>query len=159
MRNSFIFLLLLFSSAIIELSLIHTFSYPFFLFPLCIGIGSILFHMLSIEFGILWFLFMPIILKCFGSGNISFTAYLLTAGIGALLTLRFFTRRSVYALLGLGSILLITYYVIEMIVGKDPFAHHAIMQSFIWSEGGLALFLSISFILIQKLRPFGSLFT
>lgn len=158
MRNSLVFIILLIASVIIELSIINTFSYPFFLFPLTFAIGVLMLHMLPVSLGAIWFTLLPLMLSALGSESVNIIPYLVTALVGIALTMRVFTRRSSYALIGLGIILLSTFTLSSTILSIDIFSHHPTFKSFIFLAMELVVALIAGFILIQKFRPIGSLF-
>ncbi len=158
MRNSIVFILLLIGSAVIELSVMNTLSYPFFLFPLTFSIGILILQMLPISFGILWFLLLPLVLSTLGSEPINLIPYIIVTIAGTILIMRVFTRRSIYALFGLGIILLSLFCIIQTIMGNSLFADNPWFKSFGLLMTELVVALAIGFILVQKLKPFGSLF-
>jgi len=158
MRNSIAFILLLIGSSIIELSVVNTLSYPYFLFPIAFSIGVLMFHTLPILYGILWFILLPIMLSILGSESINILPYIIVLIAGTTLTMRVFTRRSMYALLGLGIILISLLSGTQILFGNSPFGNNPGLGSFGWAILELIIALIVGFSLIQKLKPFGSLF-
>ncbi|MBT3230328.1 hypothetical protein HN358_00890 [Candidatus Uhrbacteria bacterium] len=158
MRNSIVFTILLIVSTVVELSIINTFGYPIFLFPLTLSIGVLMLHMLPITFGIMWLLLSPMLLSMLGAESMNIIPYILVVIVGTALTMRVFTRRSVYALIGLGIILISTFTFTSGILGIDIFSGHPYLKSLGYIIFEMTILLIIGFILIQRFRPVGSLF-
>lgn len=103
-------------SAAVDVTFIHALREPLALLPLHFIIGVIVFHRSDEFSGGLWFAISSVFLPVFGFEPSTVVAYLAMAFLGALLTRRIFTNRSVYALVGLGASLYFFFALINAII-------------------------------------------
>lgn len=158
MRNSLVFLILIISTSILELSFVNTFSHPFFLIPLTFSIGILMLHTLPVSYGVLWFIMTPFLFSAIGPLWVNAIPYIAVVIIGTILTMRVFTIRSIYALIGLGAILMTTFCSFQALIGISVSNQYSWIESWIFTNVALTILLIIGFTLIQKLKPIGALF-
>ena len=110
---------LFFLGSIFELSLIHAMNFSFALIPLNFILGVIIMHRAGAIQGAAWFIMSGLLLNFFGFDSHHWISYFTIAGVGSFLTTKFFTNRSVYALLGLGLTLFAILFVINLIISFE----------------------------------------
>ena len=96
---------LFFVSIIVQVGSVNSFTTPLALIPLHFLLGVLVLHRSGPEWGAAWFLSSAFIPPIFGFDPYPWFGYLLVALLGAFLTTRLFTNRSVYALEGLAVVL------------------------------------------------------
>lgn len=100
-RNGFIAILFLLS-AMLQMSLVYSFSYPLVLIPLHFLIGILVFHRANVEIGATWFILSSFFLSFVGFDPMLWWTYIVIALFGIFLMKKLFTTRSLYALEGFG---------------------------------------------------------
>lgn len=106
--------ILFFLSSILEMSLINALNFSFSLIPLNLILGILILHRAGAYQGVVWFLMSAVFLNLFGFNETHFVSYIVVAVVGSFLSIRFFTNRSVYALIGLGTALYTVFFFVNL---------------------------------------------
>jgi hypothetical protein len=88
---------------------------PWFCFPVVMTIGILVMHRRGPISGIVWFFLAAILVPFLGFSVFPSWPYPFIGVFGVLLVLRLFSTRSIYALLGFGAILYLSYLVLLLL--------------------------------------------
>ncbi len=91
-------------SSILAVTLIPSLPAPFAYTPLMLILGVIVLHRVSIAHGVVWLLLSGVLFLHGDNMPLHTMSYIAAAIVGAFFAARTFAKRSVYALLGLGTI-------------------------------------------------------
>jgi hypothetical protein len=151
MKNSLIFIIILFCSVIFQTTVINSFFYPIFLIPFVLIIGTLIYHFLPAFYGFSWFILLPIFLYTFTNIRIPIITYPIIAVIGYLMILRIFTRHSFLGLVGLGISLYFIQILIFMICNYEWHVNYPILRSLILSTFISIVMLFAGYAIMQKI--------
>jgi hypothetical protein len=151
MKNSLIFVVVLFCSVIFQTAIINSFSYPVFLIPFVLIIGTLIYHFLPAFYGFSWFILLPIFLYTFTNIRIPIITYPTIAVIGYLIISRIFTRHSFLGLMGSGISLYFVQILIFTICNYEWHGDHATLISLILSTLISIVMLFIGYVIMQKI--------
>ncbi|MDP2631519.1 MAG: hypothetical protein Q8P30_01980 [Candidatus Uhrbacteria bacterium] len=107
--------LLFILSILFQVSFIDALYEPLNAIPAHFIIGVLVMHRGDALHGIAWFIISGFALKIFGFDSALTISYIAVAFIGALLATRMFANRSVYALEGLGILMLLVFILVNAI--------------------------------------------
>ncbi|MFH1631550.1 MAG: hypothetical protein ABIA47_00805 [bacterium] len=107
--------ILFIAGILLQASLVSALTSPFSYIPLMIALAIVIMHRGQIVIGSAWLVLTGLALPLFGFADYAAWTYFAIAIIAPVLSIRFFTTRSVYALAGLGAAVYIIFSLLNFL--------------------------------------------